>query len=83
MLVESSTHSMATRSTINLLELFQLFPDQESARLYLEDRRWGGKPGLPSLWLLPQDRHQGRQAVRLLPLSLLWARVHGADQDHL
>ena len=35
---------MAPRSTINLLELFQLFPDQESARLYLEDRRWCGKP---------------------------------------
>ena len=38
---------MASRSTINLLELFQLFPDQESARLYLEDRRWGGKPVCP------------------------------------
>lgn len=38
---------MATRSTINLLELFQLFPDQESARLYLEDQRWGGQPVCP------------------------------------
>ena len=38
---------MASHSTINLLELFQLFPDQEAARLYLEERRWGGKPVCP------------------------------------
>ena len=38
---------MASRSTINLLELFEIFPNQESARLYLEERRWGGKPVCP------------------------------------
>lgn len=34
---------MASPSTVGLLELFQLFLDQESARLYLKEKRWGGK----------------------------------------
>jgi len=29
-----------SRSTISTFELFQMFPDQESARLYFEARRW-------------------------------------------
>ena len=31
-----------SRSTISTFELFQLFPDAESARVYLEKRRWNG-----------------------------------------
>jgi len=29
-----------SKSTISTFELFQMFPDQESARLYLESRLW-------------------------------------------
>lgn len=29
-----------SRSTISTFKLFELFPDQETARLYLEDRLW-------------------------------------------
>ena len=38
---------MPSHSTISTFELFQLFPDQESARLYLEHRRWNGEPVCP------------------------------------
>ena len=38
---------MPSRSTISTFELFQLFPNQESARLYLEERRWKGEPVCP------------------------------------
>ena len=36
-----------SRSTISTFELFRLFPDQESARLYLEARRWPDGPVCP------------------------------------
>jgi phage FluMu protein Com len=29
-----------SRSTISMLELFKLFPDEQSARVYLERRLW-------------------------------------------
>lgn len=29
-----------SKSTISTFELFQMFPDQESARAYFEARRW-------------------------------------------
>ncbi|MDE0109223.1 MAG: IS1595 family transposase [Bryobacterales bacterium] len=38
---------MPSRSTRSTFELFQLFPDQASARLYLEERRWRGVPVCP------------------------------------
>jgi len=31
---------MNDKTTISLLQLFQMFPDQESARDYLESRLW-------------------------------------------
>ncbi len=31
---------MNDKITISLLQLFEMFPDQESARLYLESRLW-------------------------------------------
>lgn len=34
-------------TTISTFELFELFPDAESARLYLEKRRWNGHPICP------------------------------------
>lgn len=37
-----------SRSTISLLELFQQFPDHDSARLYFEARRWPGGAVCPS-----------------------------------
>ena len=33
--------------TISTYQLFELFPDAEAARLYLEARRWNGKPVCP------------------------------------
>ena len=33
--------------TISTMQLFALFPDAEAARLYLEARRWNGKPACP------------------------------------
>lgn len=35
------------RVTISTYEFLQRFPDQETARKYLEDRRWNGKPQCP------------------------------------
>ncbi|MHA1525011.1 MAG: transposase, partial [Alphaproteobacteria bacterium] len=34
-------------STISVFELMQRFPDANSARLYLEKRRWNGSPSCP------------------------------------
>ena len=36
-----------SRSTISIFELFERFPDQESARVYLEKRRWNGSIACP------------------------------------
>ncbi|MCH8266787.1 MAG: IS1595 family transposase [Acidobacteria bacterium] len=36
-----------SRSTISTFKLFEIFPDAESARLYLEDRRWPDGPVCP------------------------------------
>ena len=38
---------MNDNTTISLLQLFQLYPDQESAREYLEARRWPDGAGCP------------------------------------
>lgn len=41
---------MGNQTTISTFELFQMFPNQESARLYLESRlMWKPLAGLPSL----------------------------------
>lgn len=36
-----------SRSTISTFKLFELFPDEEAARLYLEDRLWPKGPKCP------------------------------------
>lgn len=36
-----------SRSTISTFQLFEMFPDQETARLYLENRRWNGEVACP------------------------------------
>ena len=33
--------------TVSVFELFQMFPDQETARVYFEDQRWNGKAVCP------------------------------------
>nr|VFJ87371.1 MAG: Transposase zinc-ribbon domain-containing protein [Candidatus Kentron sp. LFY] len=35
------------KDTISVLELFEKFPTEESARIWFEDQRWGGKPTCP------------------------------------
>lgn len=37
-----------SRSTISTFELFQMFPDAESARLYFEGQRWPEGPACPA-----------------------------------
>lgn len=46
--------------TISTFQLFKLFPDAESARTYLESRRWPGGPRCPVCGLL--DRITVRKA---------------------
>ena len=36
-----------SKSTISTFELFAMFPDQESARVYLEGRLWPNGPRCP------------------------------------
>lgn len=36
-----------SRTTISTFELFQMFPDAEAARLYMEGRRWPDGPSCP------------------------------------
>jgi hypothetical protein len=36
-----------SRSTISTFQLFALFPDEETARVYLEDRLWPKGPICP------------------------------------
>ena len=38
---------MQDNITISLIELFERFPNAESARLYIEKNRWNGKPACP------------------------------------
>ena len=38
---------MKDNITISLIELFEQFPDAETARLYIERQRWGGTPVCP------------------------------------
>lgn len=35
---------MTQPETISLYQFFQKFPDEESARLFFEDKRWGDDP---------------------------------------
>lgn len=36
-----------SKSTISTFQLFEMFPDQETARKYLEERRWPNGPTCP------------------------------------
>ena len=38
---------MAKQTTISTFELFKLFPDQDTARVYLESRLWPNGPVCP------------------------------------
>ena len=38
---------MPSRSTISTFQLFEMFPNAETARVYLEERRWHGQPVCP------------------------------------
>ena len=37
----------AHREGISLIELFQMFPDDDTAQAWLEEQRWGGEPWCP------------------------------------
>jgi hypothetical protein len=38
--------------TISTFQLFEMFPDQEAARVYFEKRLWPGGPRCPVCWQL-------------------------------
>lgn len=48
-----------SRSTISTFELFQRFPDQESARLYFEAARWPNGPVCPACGEAKRIYHKG------------------------
>ena len=50
-----------TKVTISAYELLRKFPDAESARVYLEQLRWGGKPVCPRC---EASKNQSRQKRR-------------------
>lgn len=54
---------MSSRSTISTLELFSLYPDEEAARIYFEERRWHGEPFCP--FCGGYDRITARKGQRL------------------
>jgi len=42
---------MQTPETLSTFEFFQKFPNEETARMFFENRRWGGVPDLWPLWI--------------------------------
>lgn len=36
-----------SRSTISTVQLFEMFPDEDAARVYIEDRLWPNGPVCP------------------------------------
>lgn len=48
-----------SKSTISTFELFRLFPDNESARLYLEAARWPEGPACPVCGEVKRIYHKG------------------------
>lgn len=65
-----------SKSTISLLQLFKMFPDNESARLYFEAKRWPEGPSCPAcgektrLWHNPKRPGSYRCNVDLLVFSV-------------
>ena len=52
-------HPRRRRNAINIIEVFERFPDQKSCIAHLEAARWGGKPKCPycgSIKTVPGDR---------------------------
>jgi hypothetical protein len=55
-----------SKSTISLLQLFNAYPDEESARVYFEGQRWPDGPCCPACGVIPgasqagqPNRHRG------------------------
>ena len=71
------------KSTISTYQLFEMFPDQETAREYLEERRWHGHVSCPHCGGC--DKITARKGSRLgiLPLSAMRRRVYGAHWYNL
>ena len=39
-----------SKITISTFQLFEMFPNQESARKYLESKLWASRRKMPGLW---------------------------------
>lgn len=50
--------SKSTKSTISTFQLFEMFPDQETARTYLESRLWPEGPKCPVCGLSPRQNQR-------------------------
>lgn len=53
-----------SRSTISTFELFQMFPDNDSARLYFESRRWPSGATCPACGEAERIYHKGGALFR-------------------
>ena len=69
-----------SKSTISTFKLFELFPDNEAARLYLEARLWPNGTVCPDC---KGSKNQQDQARRLLSLQRLQLRFHHPYRDDL
>ena len=71
-----------SQSTISTFQLFEMFPDEETARKYLEDRLWPLGAICPQCGLIPRfpkSRHPPRleSALKLAVRAAAVAEKHG------
>ena len=52
-----------SRSTISTFQLFERFPDQEAARIYLEGRLWPNGPTCPQCHAVAGKRITYKQVI--------------------
>ena len=69
-----------SQSTISTFQLFKLFPDQETARVYLESRLW---PNGPTCSVCQTARTDHGSQGRLLSLQLHAKRTSRPHRNHL
>ena len=65
-----------SKSTISTFELFQMFPDQESARVYFEARRWPDGATCPAC-----ERGEDFLVARVSPDAKVVGVEHATSAD--
>ena len=69
-----------SKSTISTFQLFEMFPDEETARVYLESRLWPEGPFCPVCGI---ERSDHRPQGRLLSLQPVQGGFHRPHRDDL